>query len=222
MMWRLVALWLVLEIPGRAAEATEHTDPAARVVLSLAIILLAAKFGGHFAARIRQPAVLGELVAGVILGNLSLVGFSGLEYLKEDAAVDMLSRIGVILLLFEVGLESTVGQMMKVIGEEGTSIEEFVAYLKGEFFDAVYLQQNAFDKMDEATASDRQKYVFDLLEQVIDQPFTFDTKDAARRFFLELRQMFLTWNSTAFGSNEFKQKEQGIRQKLMENKTVTV
>ncbi|OFV93497.1 MAG: sodium:proton exchanger [Acidobacteria bacterium RIFCSPLOWO2_02_FULL_61_28] len=97
-----------------AAEAADHTDPAARVVLSLAVILLAAKFGGHFATRIGQPAVLGELVAGVILGNLALLGFSGLDYLKEDAAVDMLSRIGVIILLFEVGLESTVGQMLKV------------------------------------------------------------------------------------------------------------
>ena len=114
MNWRLIVCWLALEAPGMAAESTEHADPAARVVLSLAVILLAAKLGGHFATRIRQPAVLGELVAGVVLGNLTLLGFSGLDYLREDAAVDMLSRIGVIILLFEVGLESTVAQMLKV------------------------------------------------------------------------------------------------------------
>ena len=90
------------------------SSPIASLVLSLAIILIAAKIGGHFAARLRQPPVLGELVAGLLLGNLTLAGFSSLDYLKTDAAVDMLSQLGVILLLFQVGLESTVAQMMKV------------------------------------------------------------------------------------------------------------
>jgi Kef-type K+ transport system membrane component KefB len=58
--------------------------------------------------------VLGELAAGVVLGNIALMGFHGLDYLRSDVAVDMLSRLGVILLLFQVGLESTVAQMMKV------------------------------------------------------------------------------------------------------------
>lgn len=89
-------------------------DPIASLILSLAIILIAAKIGGHFAARLRQPPVLGELAAGLLLGNLSLVGFSGFEHLKTDTAIDMLSRLGVILLLFQVGLESTVAQMLKV------------------------------------------------------------------------------------------------------------
>src|SRR5436190_9137886 len=84
------------------------------VLLSLAIILTVAKLGGHVAARLRQPPVLGELVAGVCLGNLSIVGIGGLEYLKTDPAVDLLASLGVILLLFQVGLESTVSQMLKV------------------------------------------------------------------------------------------------------------
>ena len=73
-----------------------------------------AKLGGDLAARLGQPAVLGELIGGVLVGNLSLLGFSGLESLKTDPSIDMLSRIGVLILLFEVGLESTVGQMLKV------------------------------------------------------------------------------------------------------------
>jgi Kef-type K+ transport system membrane component KefB len=120
-MWKLAALWLVLQAPDGTSGAASHADPGGQVVLSLAIILLAAKLGGHFAARIRQPAVLGELLAGVVLGNLSLAGFTGLDYLREDAAVDTLARIGVILLLFGVGLDSTVGQMRKV----GPSLREF-------------------------------------------------------------------------------------------------
>lgn len=91
-----------------------HGDPVASVVLALAVMLLAAKVGGHLAARVRQPAVLGELAAGILLGNLSLVGVHWFDTLKTDAGVDLLARLGVVLLLFQVGLESTVAQMMKV------------------------------------------------------------------------------------------------------------
>ena len=91
-----------------------HVDPIAALILSLAIILVAAKVGAHFAVAFRQPPVLGELAAGVVLGNLTLTGFHGLDYLRSDVSVDTLSRLGVILLLFQVGLESTVAQMMKV------------------------------------------------------------------------------------------------------------
>ena len=112
-LWSGVLL-LLPAAPAFAAEAAGHGDPVASVVLSLAVILLAAKLGGDLAMRIGQPSVLGELVCGVILGNLSLVGISGLEYITQDDAVDMLARLGALLLLFEVGLESTVAQMLKV------------------------------------------------------------------------------------------------------------
>ena len=86
-------------------------DPSAPVVLALAVILAGAKLGGHLATRLGQPAVLGELLVGVLLGNL---GVEWLEAIKADANVDVLARIGVVILLFEVGLESTVRDMMKV------------------------------------------------------------------------------------------------------------
>ncbi len=114
-MKRLLAIFLLLlAAPASAAEGSAHADPVATVVLSLAIILLVAKLGGDLATRVGQPAVLGELVCGVVLGNLTLVGFSGLEHVRSDVMVDMLARIGVLLLLFEVGLESTVAQMVQV------------------------------------------------------------------------------------------------------------
>jgi Kef-type K+ transport system membrane component KefB len=83
-------------------------------VLGLAIILLAAKAGGEVALRLKQPAVLGELLAGILIGNLQHVGVTGLERLKTDPFVDMFGRVGVLVLLFGVGLESTVAQMLKV------------------------------------------------------------------------------------------------------------
>ena len=89
-------------------------DPISPLILSIALILIAAKLGGHVAARYNQPPVLGELTAGLLMGNLGLFGFHGLEHLRTDENVDMLSRLGVIMLLFQVGLESTVAQMAKV------------------------------------------------------------------------------------------------------------
>lgn len=95
-------------------ETAAHGDPVAGVALWLVVILLAAKLGGELAVRIGQPAVLGELIIGVALGNLTLVGFSGLQPIKSDPFIEMFAHVGVLILLFEVGLESTVGQMLKV------------------------------------------------------------------------------------------------------------
>ena len=97
-----------------AAEAAEHSDPSALIVLYLAIILIVAKLGGELAERIGQPAVLGELVAGITLGNVALSGFTFFDAIKTDAFIDLIARIGAIVLLFEVGLESTVAQMLSV------------------------------------------------------------------------------------------------------------
>lgn len=91
-----------------------HVDPIAIIALYLAIILVAAKIGGDIAVRLGQPAVLGELVMGIVLGNLSLAGFSGLEAIKTHDMIDRLASLGVLILLFEVGLESTVRQMLAV------------------------------------------------------------------------------------------------------------
>ncbi len=91
-----------------------HIDPIAQVAIHLVVILVAAKLGGELAVRFRQPAVLGEIIAGLVLGNLGLLGFHALDRIATDAAVDTLARLGVLILLFEVGLESTVRDMMRV------------------------------------------------------------------------------------------------------------
>ena len=108
-----------LAAPGIAfaeagAAGADHGDPVAPVLLALAVVLVAAKLGGDLAARLSQPAVLGELVAGVVIGNLGLVGFDGLSWLQSHPGVDVVARLGVVVLLFQVGLESTVGQMARV------------------------------------------------------------------------------------------------------------
>lgn len=91
-----------------------HGGPVLPVLLDLIVILLAAKLGGDLFERFHQPAVLGELVIGMILGNLHLVGFDYFIYFHTDLTLEILAELGVIILLFEVGLESTVKDMMKV------------------------------------------------------------------------------------------------------------
>ncbi len=109
-----------------------------------------------------------------------------------------------------------VSQMMKVVGEEGTSLSDYIEYLKSEFFDSVYLQQNAFDPVDEATPQDRQIYVFDFMYHILDSEFSFSTKDEALHFFQQLRQICRGWNSAAWKSEEFGRTEQEIRGFLQE------
>ncbi|MFH0790241.1 MAG: V-type ATP synthase subunit A [Candidatus Omnitrophota bacterium] len=109
-----------------------------------------------------------------------------------------------------LGRSHNVSQMMKVIGEEGTALKDFVDYLKGEFLDFVYLQQNAFDEVDEATSEERQKHVFDVIYQILESEFTFENKEEALNFFQKLRQLFRGWNSIAWKTPEFEKTEKEI------------
>lgn len=105
---------------------------------------------------------------------------------------------------------SEIHQMMMVVGEEGTSVEDFVVYLKSEFLDSVYLQQNAFDKVDAATSPERQKYVTAKIHEILMKDFSFNDREEARQFFYELRQKFIDWNYVEMDSDEFKQQEEDI------------
>ena len=100
-----------------------------------------------------------------------------------------------------------VNQMMKVVGEEGTPTSDFVLYLKSEFIDSVYLQQNTFDAVDSACGAQRQQYVFAKLLQVLNKEFDFEDKAAARVFFQKLRQEFIDWNYAPWESISFKEIE---------------
>jgi V/A-type H+-transporting ATPase subunit A len=99
---------------------------------------------------------------------------------------------------------SEINQMMKVVGEEGTSIDDFVIYLKAEYLDAVYLQQNAFNDVDAATSAERQAFVFDIISDILHNSLNFKDKADARRFFHQLTQTTKDWNITPFDSEEFK------------------
>jgi V/A-type H+/Na+-transporting ATPase subunit A len=107
-----------------------------------------------------------------------------------------------------------VGQMMKVVGEEGTSLDDFTYYLKSEFLDNVYLQQNGFDEVDASTTEERQKYVFAQVTDILLKELTFKDKAEARDFFYNLRHRFIDWNYKKWDSDEFKAQERHVKEML--------
>ena len=104
-----------------------------------------------------------------------------------------------------------VGQMMKVIGEEGTSIDDFMIYLKGEFLDDVYLQQDAFDPVDASVNVERQKYIFEIVYDILLTELTLKDKGEARHLFNQLRQRFLDYNGSEWKSDNFNRLEKEIK-----------
>ncbi len=94
-------------------EAAAGHGNVATTFLWLAVILIAAKLSS-FVEKFGQPAVLGELIMGVILGNLVLLGFNFFEPIKVDPQIAFLAELGVVILLFQIGLESQINEMKKV------------------------------------------------------------------------------------------------------------
>ena len=106
---------------------------------------------------------------------------------------------------------SEVNQMMKVVGEEGTTLDDYIVYLKGDFVDSCYYQQNSFDPVDATVSVERQKHVFALLLEILRADFALSDKKEARSFFNALRQRFLDWNGTSEKKEEYQTIEKDIR-----------
>ncbi len=111
---------------------------------------------------------------------------------------------------------SEVHQMMLVVGEDGTSQNDFITYLKSEFLDNVYLQQNSFDEIDGATSPERQKYIFKIITSILNMDFNFGNKQEARSFFNTLRSKFIDWNYIEMSDDKFKQQENDINNLIKE------
>lgn len=109
---------LVLAAGGsEGVEAGGHGEFAI-TFLWIAVVLTAAKLSG-LVEKLGQPSVLGELIIGVILGNLVLLGIDIFEPIKHDHIIAFLAELGVVILLFQIGLESNISKMRKVGGKAG-------------------------------------------------------------------------------------------------------
>lgn len=161
----------------------------------------------------------------VTQATLKVVGaFHGLSRARSDArrfpAIDPLdswskypsvieeTRVEKLRAILRKG--SDVEQMMKVVGEEGTAMADFIAFLKKELIDAVYLQQNAFNDVDASSSVERQKASFDVLEQVVSTEYGYTDKAEARRAFLHLQQAFIDWNNTPMGGADYDERRGAV------------
>lgn len=119
MRWYAIGLFILLLAPAAMASEAVGTIDIPRVILGLAIMLLAAKIGGEIAERrFKQPGVLGELLAGVVISPFALgpyLGFHAVpgEILPILPEIDLIGQIGVVVLLFLAGIETDVKQFMK-------------------------------------------------------------------------------------------------------------
>jgi V/A-type H+-transporting ATPase subunit A len=210
------------EIPGEEAFPA-YLDSAIRSVYeragvfrtgdgnegSLTLIGTVSPAGGNFEEPVTQ-------------GTLKVVGaFHGLSRARSDArrypAIDPLDswskyrgiidpdEVAEVRALLMRGSE--IRQMMTVVGEEGTSVEDFTVHLKSEFFDNVYLQQNAFDEVDGATNAERQAYVFAKCLAVLRLDFEFESREQARQVIFAVTDLFRNWNYAAWDSEEFRELE---------------
>lgn len=99
-----------------AHESQEHEGGHGKftiVFLLLAIIIIVSKIGG-LVEKIGQPPVLGELIAGIVLGNIALFGWHFFDQIKHNEIIGFLSELGVVILLFQIGLESNIYKMKQV------------------------------------------------------------------------------------------------------------
>ena len=178
----------------------------------------------------------GNFEEPVTQSTLSVVGaFHGLSRLRSDSrrypAVDPLiswskyldevgreignnweTKVQNIMRILKEGDE--IGKRMEVVGEEGISLDDLLIFLKADLFDFAYLQQNAFDKEDAYCPLSRQQELFNLIYQVFETPFSFDSHDDARSFFLELQSEIKNMNFTEYGSERYKAAFSGVQSKL--------
>ncbi len=206
------------EIPGEEAFPAYLESRIAEFYERAGIVRLSdGKIGSITIGGTVSPAG-GNFEEPVTQATLKVVGaFHGLSRERSDArkypAIDPLtswskypgiiesSKVNQLRSTIHASVE--VNQMMKVVGEEGTSINDYVTYQMGELLDTCYLQQNSFDPIDASVSVERQKHIFSKLSALMNFNLKFETKSEVRQTFNTLRQLFLDWNNTVYESAEF-------------------
>jgi V/A-type H+-transporting ATPase subunit A len=215
------------EIPGEEAFPAYLNSRIANFYERAGLLLLKdGKKGSITIAGTVSPAG-GNFEEPVTQGTLKVVGaFHGLSRARSDArrypAIDPLDSwstypgvidsesVEEVRTYLRQGNE--IKQMMAVVGEEGTSVEDFITMLKAEFFDAVYLQQNAFDKVDAASTAARQQLVFGTILELIRMELEVESKDEVRDTMVRASELFRNWNYQAQDSEHFKKTQNEIKE----------
>ena len=110
---KLVMTLSLIFLVGAAWACSSETAATTNTLLWLAVLLLFAKISGLI-EKLGQTAVLGELLIGVILGNLYLLEIDIIEPVKSNNIIAFLAELGVVILLFQIGLETSITSMRQV------------------------------------------------------------------------------------------------------------
>jgi|HubBroStandDraft_6_1064221.scaffolds.fasta_scaffold442361_1 V/A-type H+-transporting ATPase subunit A len=124
-------------------------------------------------------------------------------WFDKNVAPDWVDRVLAMQELLRRG--NDVAQMMQVTGEEGVSLEDHLVHQKSLFLDMVYLQQDAFDKVDASAALPRQKRTFDLVLDLVNRPYQFSDKSAIRDYFVRLTGLFKNLNYSQEETPEYRE-----------------
>jgi len=113
----VAALFMLLAFPQAAAAAgAEGSARFGPILFALAVLVVAAKAGGLLAEKLGLPAVLGELLVGIGLGNLLPLAFAekGIAFVRSEPTLLVFAELGVLILLFDVGLETDLRSLLRV------------------------------------------------------------------------------------------------------------
>lgn len=116
MPWGIVCAGLLGLVAAGVSSESHAGSESAPLLFGLGILVLGAKLGGLIAERFGQPSVLGELLFGIVLANLSplVSGGAGIDFVRSNETLRFLAEVGVLILLFDVGLESDLRAFAKV------------------------------------------------------------------------------------------------------------
>ncbi|WP_408015362.1 ATP synthase beta subunit C-terminal domain-containing protein [Ruegeria haliotis] len=124
------------------------------------------------------------------------------DWYDRNAEPGWTAKVRDLLALIEKGEQ--IDQMMQVTGEEGVTIEDFVTQQKALFVDMVYLQQDAFDKVDATVPLERQKKTFKLIYDVTQSTAEFADKAEVRKVFTHLTDLVKNFHYAAENAPEYK------------------
>lgn len=128
---------------------------------------------------------------------------------EKEVAPDWTARVEHMLAMLRQG--DAVLQMMQVIGEEGITLTDYLAYQKALFLDMVYLQQDAFDPVDVSVSLKRQQKCFELVCAIIDKEYVMEDKPVVREFFTRLTGLFKNFNYAREDSPDYQRYLDEIR-----------
>ena len=130
------------------------------------------------------------------------------DWFAENFGAEWVSDVKAMQELLHQG--DSIYQMMQVTGEEGISIEDYIVWQKATLLDMVFLQQDAFDEVDESMPLTRQHESFQLIKDLIQRNYQFKDKDEARNMFTQITGLYKNLNYSPAESQEYQRYQKEI------------